>query len=67
MCLGYLPGRSMAVRVLLVLVVLAAFCGCRQSIPAPEQGEKEDVEKAVGKKPEAATVSCSDFPTSRHA
>ena len=58
----------MAVRVLLVLVVLVAFCGCGQSSPAPEQGEKEDVEKAVGKKmPEAATVSCADFPTSRHA
>ncbi len=68
----------MAVRVLLVLAVLLAFYGCGQSSPAPEQGEKEDVEKGVGKKPEdtpkpettqaeAATVSCSDFPSSQHA
>ena len=61
----------MAVRVLLVLVVLVAFCGCRQSSPALQQGEKADVEKAtekaVGKKPKVATVSCAEFPTSRHA
>ena len=57
----------MAVRVLLVLVVLVAFCGCGKSSPAQQQGEKEDVGKAVGKKPESATVSCADFPTSRHA
>ena len=44
----------MAVRVLLVLVALVALCGCRQSSPAPHQGEKENVEKAVGKKPESA-------------
>ena len=36
----------MAVRVLLVLAVLASFYGCGQSSPAPEQGEKE----AVGEK-----------------
>lgn len=54
-----------------MLVVLVAFCGCGQSSTAPHQGEKEDIEKAVGKavgkKPESATVSCADFPTSRHA
>ncbi len=43
----------MAVRVVLVLAVVMAFYGCGQSSPAPEQGEKEDVEKAVKEKAEA--------------
>ena len=64
----------MAVRVLLMVAVLMTLYGCGQPpSTAPEQGEKEDVEKAVAeKKPEAtpkpkttqakaATVSCSDF------
>jgi hypothetical protein len=42
-----------AVRVLTVLAVLMAFYGCGQSSSAPEQGEKEDVEKAVKEKPES--------------
>ncbi len=46
----------MAVRVLLVVVaVLMAFYGCGQSSPTPEQGEKEDVEEAVGQKTPKAT------------
>jgi hypothetical protein len=32
----------MAVRILLVLVVLAIFYGCGQSSSSPEQGEKEE-------------------------
>ena len=43
----------MAVRVLLVLAVLMSFYGCGQSSPAPEQGEKEEVEETVEEKPEA--------------
>ncbi|HEV2094352.1 MAG TPA: hypothetical protein VGR18_14425 [Rubrobacter sp.] len=46
----------MAVRVLLVVAVLVAFCGCGQSGPTQEQGQKEDVDKAVGQKtPKKAT------------
>ena len=34
-------------------MVFLTFNGCGQSSPPPEQGEKEDVEKAIGKeKPE---------------
>ena len=43
----------MTVRVLMVMAVLIALYGCGQSSLGLEQGEKEDVEKAVGeKKPE---------------
>ena len=33
-----------------MLAVLASFYGCGQPSPAPEQGKKEDAEKAVGEK-----------------
>jgi hypothetical protein len=37
-----------AVRVLMVVAVLVALYGCGQSIPPPEQGEKEDLGRATG-------------------
>jgi hypothetical protein len=61
----------MAVRVLLVVSVLVALYGCGQSSPAPQQGEKEDVEKAVGGDPALAQMTpkeaCETFPSSQHA
>ena len=47
----------MAIRIVLVLAAMMTFYGCGQSSSAPEQGEKEDVEKAVKeKKPEGVKV-----------
>ena len=57
-----------------MLVVLLAMAGCSQPTSAPEQGEKEDVEEAVGEtvrvvreSTQAATIACSDFPTPEDA
>ena len=40
----------MAIRVVSILAAMMAFYACGQSSSAPEQGEKEDVEKAVKEK-----------------
>jgi hypothetical protein len=50
-------GGNVAIRIVLVLAAMMTFYGCGQSSSAPEQGEKEDVEKAVKeKKPEGVKV-----------
>jgi predicted small lipoprotein YifL len=43
---GSTQGGNAVVRALMVVVGLIALHGCGQSSPTPEQGEKEDVEKA---------------------
>jgi len=54
-------------RVVAVLfTVLLAMTGCSQSSPAPEQGEKEDVERAA-EDPAVGAAECSDFASPEEA